>query len=150
MVQELISASKAAEDYIAQLDKKREEADTERFMKDTSFIFERLQSLGVDITRLFAPNVEDDLWKRYYNGDRSAFIRYLSRAVDKNQVRKICDMFTSDSEFRDYVSKYMSEFESVLSRAESNERSDVLLGILLGSEAGRLYMLLSKVFNKDA
>ena len=43
----------------------------------------------------------------------------------------------------------MGEFKGVLARAEANERSDVLLGILLGSEAGRLYMLLSRIFNKD-
>ena len=118
-------------------------------MKEASFIIERLQSLGVDMARLFAPNAEDDLWKRYYGGDRSAFVRYLSRTIDKHQVRKMCDMFTSDAEFRGYVSKYMGEFEAVLSRAQANERSDVLLGILLGSEAGRLYMVLSRVFNKD-
>lgn len=149
-VQSLISASRSAEEYISALDRKKEEADTDRFMRDAAFIIERLQSLGVDIARLFAPNVEEDLWKRYYSGDRSAFVRYLSRAVDKNQVRKMCDMFTEHSEFREYISRYMGEFEGVLSRAQENERSDVLTGVLLGSEAGRLYMLLSRVFNKDA
>ena len=149
-VQSLISASRSAEEYIAALNKRKEDADTDRFMKDASLIIEQLQSLGVDMTRLFAPNVEDDLWKRYYSGDKSAFIRYLSRAIDKNQIRKIGEKYTEDSEFRNYVSKYMGIFEGVLSRAQENERSDVLTAVLLGSEAGRLYMTLSRVFNAQA
>ena len=149
-VQSLITASKSAEEYIAALDKKKQEADTDRFMLEASFILERLQSLGVDMARIYTPNVEEDLWKRYYSGDRSAFIRHLSRAIDKHQVRKITELFTENSEFREYVSRYISEFDGVLSRAQENERSDVLTGILLGSESGRLYMLLSRVFNKEA
>ena len=119
-------------------------------MREASFILELLQSLGVDMARIFTPNVEEDLWKRYYSGDRSAFIRHLSRALDKQQVRKITEMFTENNEFREYVSRYISEFDGVLSRAQENERADILTGILLGSEAGRLYRLLSKVFNKEA
>ena len=125
-------------------------ADTDRFMKDAAVIIELLQSLGVDLTRLFSPNVEEDLWKRYYSGDKSAFVRYLSRAIDKNQIRKIGERFAEDAEFRGYVTKYMGTFEGVLSRAQENERADVLTAVLLGSEAGRLYMTLSRVFNKEA
>ena len=44
----------------------------------------------------------------------------------------------------------MGIFEGVLSRAQENERSDVLTAVLLGSEAGRLYMTLSRVFNAQA
>lgn len=149
-VQALISASRSAEEYISALDKKKEEADTERFMREASFIIEKLQSLGVDMARIYTPNVEEDLWKRYYSGDRSAFIRHLSRVIDKHQVRKMTDLFTENSEFREYVSRYVAEFDNVLARAQENERSDVLTGVLLGSEAGRLYMLLSRVFNKEA
>lgn len=149
-VQSLISASRSAEEYISALNKRKEEADTDRFMKDAAVIIEQLQSLGVDLTRLFSPNVEEDLWKRYYSGDKSAFVRYLSRAIDKNQIRKIGERFTEDAEFRAYVTKYMGTFEGVLSRAQENERADVLTAVLLGSEAGRLYMTLSRVFNKEA
>lgn len=149
-VQALISASRSAEEYISALDKKKEEADTERFMREASFIIEKLQSLGVDMARIYTPNVEEDLWKRYYSGDRSAFIRHLSRVVDKHQVRKMTDLFTENAEFRECVSRYVSEFDSILARAQENERADVLTGVLLGSEAGRLYMLLSRVFNKES
>ena len=149
-VQSLISASRSAEEYISALNKRKEEADTDRFMKDAAVIIEQLQSLGVDLTRLFSPNVEEDLWKRYYSGDKSAFVRYLSRAIDKNQIRKIGERFAEDAEFRGYVTKYMGTFEGVLSRAQENERADVLTAVLLGSEAGRLYMTLSRVFNKEA
>lgn len=148
-VQALISASRSAEDYIAALDKKKEDADVDRFMRDASFVVEKLQSLGVDMARLFTPNVEDDLWKRYYSGDHGAFVRHLSRAIDKNQVRKLTELFTENAEFRENVARYVSEFDGILARARDSDRADVLTGILLGSEAGRLYMVLARVFNKE-
>lgn len=149
-VQALISASRSAEEYLTALDRKKDDADTERFMREASFIIEKLQSLGVDMARIYTPNVEEDLWKRYYSGDRGAFIRHLSRAIDKNQVRKMTELFTENAEFREYVSRYIAEFDGILARAQENERADVLTGVLLGSEAGRLYMILSRVFNKEA
>ena len=149
-VQALISASRSAEEHIFALNRKKEEADTQRFMRETSFIIEKLQSLGVDIARIYTPNVEEDLWKRYYSGDKNAFVRYLSRTLDKNQIRKMIDLFTENSEFREYVSRFVFEFQSVLTKARQNERADVLINVLLGSEAGHLYMILNRVFNKEA
>ena len=74
----------------------------------------------------------------------------LSKVIDKNQVRKLTDKFTEDTEFREFVSKYMSTFEDLLARAEQTERSDVLTTVLLGSEAGHLYTLLFKIFSHEA
>lgn len=148
-VQSLISASRSAEDYITALDKRKEDADIDRFMRDSSFVVEKLQSLGVDMARIYTPNVEDDLWKRYYSGDHGAFVRHLSRAIDKNQVRKMTELFTENPEFRENVVRYVSEFDGILARARDSDRADILTGILLGSEAGRLYMVLARVFNKE-
>lgn len=146
-VQALLDASKGAQDYIEDLEKRKQDASVTNFMKDATFITEHLQSFGVDIARLFDPNVEADLWKRYYNGDRSAFVRYLSRSLDKQQIRKLSELFAKNAEFRDYVSKYTAEFDTLLRKAKETERGDVLSDVLLSSDAGRLYMLLSNVFS---
>lgn len=146
-VQALLDASKGAQDYIEDLEKRKQDASVTHFMKDATFITEHLQSFGVDIARLFDPNVEADLWKRYYNGDRSAFVRYLSRSLDKQQIRKLSELFAKNAEFRDYVSKYTAEFDTLLRKARETERGDVLSDVLLSSDAGRLYMLLGNVFS---
>ena len=128
------------------MDKRKSETAVGHFMDEATQITERLQSLGVDVARMFDPDIRDDLWKRYYSGDRSVFVRYLSRALDKRQVNKLSELFTQDAEFREYVSKYNVEFETLLQKAKESERGEVLFEVLMGSDAGRLYMVLSKVF----
>ena len=145
-VQALLDASKEAQDYIDEMDKRKSETAVGHFMDEATQITERLQSLGVDVARMFDPDIRDDLWKRYYSGDRSVFVRYLSRALDKRQVNKLSELFTQDAEFREYVSKYNVEFETLLQKAKESERGEVLFEVLMGSDAGRLYMVLSKVF----
>ena len=49
------------------------------FLKDASSIIEKLETISVDINRVFNPKDEEDLWKKYYNGDTSVFVRYLAR-----------------------------------------------------------------------
>ncbi len=149
-VQALISASDTAEEQVKKLDKKSLDVSHDNFLKEASFIIEKLQAVAVDITRIFQPNVEEELWKKYYNGDRAAFMRYLIKALDKHQVSSIRKLFEHDNDFRDYVAGYMSNFEAILDRAKLSDRSDVIIAILTGSDVGRLYMILARALsNKE-
>ncbi len=148
-IQALSQASKSAEEQIVVLDKKQADASTDRFIKDTGFIIERLQSFAVDITRIFQPAVEEELWKKYYEGDKSAFSRHLARVLDKQKVAAIRSKFEKDSEFRGYVTRYLAEFDTILGRAKANERSGIMTAILIGSDIGRVYMVLSRTLNSD-
>ena len=148
-IQALSSASKSAEEQIVVLDKKQADASTDRFIKDTGFIIERLQSFAVDITRIFQPDVEEELWKKYYEGDKSAFSRYLARVLDKQKVAAIRSKFEKDPEFRGYVTRYIAEFDTILGRAKANERSGIMTAILIGSDIGRVYMILSRTLNAN-
>ncbi len=149
-IQALISASNTAEEQVKKLDKKSMDVSHDNFLKEASFIIEKLQAVAVDITRIFQPNVEEELWKKYYNGDRSAFMRYLIKALDKHQVSSIRKLFENDNDFRDYVAGYMSNFEAILDRAKLSDRSDVIIAILTGSDVGRLYMILARALgNKE-
>ena len=145
----LNAASKSAEEQIVVLDKKQSDASTDRFIKDTGFIIERLQSFAVDITRIFQPAVEEELWKKYYEGDKSAFSRYLARTLDKQKVASIRAKFEKDAEFRGYVTRYLAEFDTILGRAKANERSGIMTAILIGSDIGRVYMILSRTLNAN-
>ena len=37
----------------------------ESFLKDAGYIVEKLQTIAVDMSRIFTPDVEEDLWKKY-------------------------------------------------------------------------------------
>ncbi len=147
-IQALVMASKTAEGYVTLLGKKQSEHSADRFIKDAGLILDNLQNLSIDIARLFSPETEEELWKKYYAGDHTAFMRYLSKTMDQEQINRIRNLFEKDEDFRGYASRYMSEFESITEKAKENSRSDVLMALLIGSDVGRLYMVLSKALNK--
>lgn len=118
------------------------------FLKDASSIIEKLETISVDINRVFNPKDEEDLWKKYYNGDTSVFVRYLARNMTKAQIQAIRKEFEQNGDFRTLVSGYLSEFEVLVSRAKANERSGVLLSVITGADIGKLYYILAKTLDK--
>lgn len=110
---------------LADLQKRYEGIRVDTFLKDASFIIEKLETAAVDINRIFNPDAEEDLWKKYYNGDTAAFVRHLSRTMSKSQILSIRSEFEKNLEFRNIVTKYLSEFETLVSKARENERSGI-------------------------
>src|SRR3546814_14504876 len=49
----------------------------ERFLKTAAFITGHLNSMASDITRLLNRDLSEDLWRRYYKGERGLFTRKL-------------------------------------------------------------------------
>ena len=93
-------------------------------------------------------NELEEIWKKYYNGDTSAFVRYLAKAMTKNQVLAIRKEFEENLEFRSLVTKYLTDFESLITKARSNERSGILLSVISGADVGKLYYILAKSLDK--
>lgn len=137
-----------AEKEIAALEKQYQGMKTDTFLRDASAIIEKMETVAVDINRIFNPTVEEEIWKKYYNGDTSAFVRYLAKAMNKNQVLAIRKEFEQNLEFRNLVTRYLSDFETLVTKARSNERSGILLSVISGADVGKLYYILAKSLDK--
>ena len=144
----LIETSDKADTKLADLQKRYEGIRLDTFLKDASFIIEKLETAAVDINRIFNPDAEEDLWKKYYNGDTAAFVRHLSRTMSKSQILSIRSEFEKNLEFRNIVTKYLSEFETLVSKARENERSGILLSVISGADIGKLYYILARSLDK--
>ena len=144
----LIETSDKADTKLASLQKKYEGIKVDTFLKDASFIIEKLETAAVDINRIFNPDAEEELWKKYYNGDTAAFVRHLSRSMSKSQILSIRSEFEKNLEFRNIVTKYLSEFETLVSKARENERSGILLSVISGADIGKLYYILARSLDK--
>ena len=118
------------------------------FLKNASGIIERMETISVDINRVFNPKDEEDLWKKFYNGDTSVFVRYLSRNMTKQQINAIRSEYEKNHDFRLLVSNYLSEFETLVERAKASEHSGVLLSVISGADIGKLYYILAKTLDK--
>lgn len=143
--EKLIETSKKAENYYKQLKTDIEDVQTDQFMKDARVILEHLSTFSMDIAHVFTPKAEEELWKKYYAGDNGAFMRYLITALPEKKTEKIKELFEQNPSCRIAMTRYMGEFDALAAKAKSSEKKSVLLPVLIGSDAGRLYMILKHI-----
>ena len=118
------------------------------FLSDAGKIIAKLESVSVDINRLLNPKDEEDLWKKFYNGDTQVFIRALSKKLSSDQIGALRKEFEKNEKLREMVNSYMKEFETLVDRSKLHEHSATLMAVISGADLGRLYYVLAKALNK--
>ena len=121
---------------------------TDDFLREGKIILDRLQSFSVDMAKIFTPKAEETLWQRYNNGDKTAFMRHITKELSASQVKKIKELINVDPEFKLAVSRYMAEFEGMTKAANAEGENNLMMSILIGSDVGRLYMVLADILRK--
>jgi len=118
---------------------------TDDLLKEAGAILTRLQEFSVDMAHLFSPKSEEELWERYYNGDKTVFMRHIKSELTPAKYKKMKDLYASNIGFRESVDKYMAAFENITQAADKGDDSKLLMSIVIGSDVGRLYMVLANV-----
>lgn len=118
------------------------------FLADAGKIINVLESVSVDINRLLNPKDEDDLWKKFYNGDTQVFIRSIAKNMSNSQINSVRKEFEKNDELRKLVNTYMQEFEVLVEKSKTHEHSAALMAVISGADLGRLYYILAKALNK--
>ncbi|MCQ2741020.1 MAG: hypothetical protein MJ210_02760, partial [Alphaproteobacteria bacterium] len=118
------------------------------FLKDAEKIINSLESTSVDINRFLNPKDEEDLWKKFYNGDKQVFIRYINKNINNTQVATLRKEYEKNANLRNIVNKYISEFEALVEKSKTYEHSGSLMALISGADLGRLYYVLAKILNK--
>lgn len=119
-------------------------------LQDATVILDRLQGFSVDMAHIFTPKAEDALWKKYYDGDKAVFMRHITKMISNSQHKKIVNLYETNEDFRMAVTRYMAEFEGMTKKAQEGEESKLLMSVLIGSDVGRLYMVLADVLKEEA
>lgn len=117
-------------------------------LRDATVILDRLQGFSVDMAHIFTPKSEDTLWKKYYDGDKAVFMRHITKMISTTQHKKILSLYESNEDFRLAITRYMAEFEGMTKKAQEGEENKLLMSVLIGSDVGRLYMVLADVLKK--
>lgn len=118
-------------------------------LKEASSISAILQKASIDMAVLFPPKLQETLWEKYYNGDKAVFMRHITKMIPGRRIKKVLSLYQSNKEFKEAVLHYMAEFEKMTKIAGQNQDSNLLVSILIGSDMGRLYMILADMFKKD-
>lgn len=147
-IKELNEHTRKADSTLKNLTTAYQGIQIEGFLKQAGTIIEKLESISVDINRVFNPKDEEDLWKKFYGGDTAVFVRYLAKNMSRSQVAAIRKEYEKNEDFRSQVNAYLSEFEQLISAAKSHEHSGLLLSVVSGADIGKLYYILAKTLDK--
>lgn len=119
------------------------------FLQNATLILDKLQTFSIDMARIFTPKAEDTLWKKYHEGDKAVFMRHITRMISETQHRQIKDLYLENEEFNQAITRYMTEFEDMMKAVQNKDQNKLLMSILIGSDIGRLYMVLADVLKRQ-
>lgn len=117
-------------------------------LKEASLILRELQKHSVDLAQLFSPKIQETLWEKYYAGDKAVFMRYITHELSDKKRRKISERYLADTSFKQAVTNYMAAFEKMTKALDRDETDGLLMASVVGSDTGRLYMLLADLLQK--
>ncbi|WP_068862334.1 coiled-coil domain-containing protein [Erythrobacter dokdonensis] len=118
------------------------------FARRMALITDSLNSAAIDISGALSAEVADTAWDAYLKGDRGIFTRRAVRLIDNGGARDIADLYQRDEAFRTNVSRYIHDFEAMLRSTLSTRDGHVLSVTMLGSDMGKLYVVLAQAIQR--
>jgi hypothetical protein len=106
-------------------------------------VVESLNSISVDLARAIDHEAPAELWERYRRGERGVFTRRLYTLRGQRNFDDIRNKYQNDTEFRDTVDRYVSEFEQLIENVSRNDRDNILTQTYLSSDTGKVYIMLA-------
>ena len=124
---------------------KQENISTENFLNEAGFIIEKLNSVSIDISQILSPDVSQELWNKYNAGHKNVFSRYLAKMLDKKQVSALQNLISKDANLAHHIKSFVSEFNNIILKASTTDKSDILVATLTSTDIGKIYMVLREV-----
>ncbi|WP_128892697.1 ATPase [Erythrobacter sp. HKB08] len=118
------------------------------FARRVALITEALNSNSIDIAKSLSEDVSDTAWASYLRGDRGIFTRRAVRLLDNSEAREIAEIYDTDPDFRENVSRYIHDFEAMLRTMLSTRDGNALGVTLLSSDMGKLYVALAQAIER--
>lgn len=112
------------------------------FLKQAERAFENMHDLSLDLTRATGADIPDVVWKKYHDGDKAIFSKWLAKmmgAADKKQVR---EMLKNDTVFRRQATQFIRAFDKILSGTKNVDNPDQVAATLLKTDLGQIYAVL--------
>ena len=104
---------------------------------------ETLEALSREIAGLIDNEAAMEMWDRWRRGDKGAVSRRLYTEAGQQAFDEIRRRFRADPEFRDATTRYVQEFERLLTKISHNDRDGSQWRAYLLSNTGKVYTILA-------
>jgi ABC-type transporter Mla subunit MlaD len=119
------------------------------FLHTVNRVLDTLGSVGVEIDTLLQDGSAPDIMRRFSRGDRGVALRRLTaRVKDPVAVARVRELYEDDDEFRTLTTRYLREFERLLTQAGEADPDELLSASLLTADVGKAYLLLSRAVER--
>lgn len=136
------------EQRISEAEEAAEKRDQDNFSHRSTILIESLNSIAIDVAKLFSEEVSDSSWSTYLKGDRGVFTRRAVRLLDASEARNIGDLYDANDDFREGVNRYIHDFEAMLRNVLAMRDGSSLGVTLLSSDIGKLYVALAQAIDR--
>ena len=68
---------------------------------------------------------------------------------NKSRLAKISQLYRDDSNFRNYVTRYLSQFDELIESARRSGQEGALGASFMTSDAGKVYMILQSALSRE-
>lgn len=137
-----------SERHLEEVKSQYQELGLSGFMDKMSVMVENLENLSIDLNAFFDKDSEDDLWKKFYNGDHGAFAHNMTKKLGRKEILKIRELYEKDSDFKKLADSYLSEFSTLLNAAQKSDKPQTMLAVISGSEIGKIYYVIARALDK--
>ena len=120
----------------------------EHFARRVSQITESLNSTAIDIEKVLSAEVSEAAWQSYLKGERGIFTRRAVRLLDNSQARDVVEHYENDRDFREYVNRYVHDFETMLRTLLATREGNSLAMTVISSDMGKLYVALAQAIER--
>lgn len=147
VAQRLVALTRTISDVEAHVDAVETRADVRArnaLGRRANSLIDTLQASAVDLAQLLAFDIDDQAWRDYAAGDRSAIARRLATGLDHGTGRQFVRHFSHDTEFRNEASRFLNEFEALVGEIVPDRGGEALGATLLSSTYGKLYLAIGQ------
>lgn len=112
------------------------------FLNQSERLFEKMHEQSLDLTRAAGAEIPDVVWKKFHDGDKTIFSKWLAKMLSAADKKRVRDMLRGDAVFRSQATQFVRGFDKVLAGAAQADNADKLTATLIKTDLGRIYTAL--------
>ncbi len=113
------------------------------FLTQSERDFDKMYEQALDLTRAMGAEIPDIVWKKYHDGDKTIFAKWMAKMLKAANKKQIRDLIKSDSVFRSQATQFVRSFDKILAVAKQTDAPDKLTAGLIKTDLGQIYNAIS-------